>query len=121
VKLGRFLVETRMKLFENRVLRGICGSNRDDVKRNCRKLHNEELNDLYPSPSTFRVIKSRTMCWARHKARMGRVQVYIGFGWGDLRERDHLEDQSICEILLIINGLDRQVAGTCECGDEISG
>jgi hypothetical protein len=54
-----------------------------------RKLHNEELNDLYSSPSTVRLIKSRRMRWAGNVARMGRGEAYTGFWWGNLKERDH--------------------------------
>jgi len=57
-------------VFENRVLRRIFGLKRDEVTGEWRKLHNEELNDLY-SPNIFRVIKSRRMRWAGHVARMG--------------------------------------------------
>jgi hypothetical protein len=57
-------------MFENRVLRGILGSKRDEVTEEWRKLHNEELNDLYCSPNIFRVIKSRKMRWSEHVARM---------------------------------------------------
>jgi len=52
-------------------LRRIFVPNRDEVTGQRRKLHNEELNDLYSSPSIVRVIKSRRMRWARHVARMG--------------------------------------------------
>jgi hypothetical protein len=58
-------------VFENRVLRGIFGPKRDEVMGEWRKLHNEELRDLYSSPSTIRIIKSRSMRWAGHVARMG--------------------------------------------------
>jgi len=58
-------------VFENRVLKRIFGSKRDEVTGEWRKLHNEELNDLYCSPNTVRVIKSRRMRWAGHVARMG--------------------------------------------------
>ena len=58
-------------MFENRVLRGIFGPKRDGVTGEWRKLHNEELNDLYCSPNIVRVIKSIRMRWARHVARMG--------------------------------------------------
>jgi hypothetical protein len=58
-------------LFENRVLRRIFGLKRDEVKGKWRKLHNEELRDLYSSPSIIRIIKSRRMRWTGHVARMG--------------------------------------------------
>jgi len=51
--------ERKMRVFENRVLKRIFGPKMDEVKREWRKLHNEELNDLYFSPSSFWVIKSR--------------------------------------------------------------
>ena len=58
-------------MFENRVLRRIFGPRRDEVTGEWRKLHNEELNDLYCSSNIVRVIKSRGMRWAGHVARMG--------------------------------------------------
>jgi len=63
VKLGRshFREEGRLRVFENRVLRRIFGLKRVEVTGEWRKLHNEELNDLYCSPNIFRVIKSRRM------------------------------------------------------------
>jgi hypothetical protein len=60
-----------------------------------RKLHNEELNDLYSSPKTVRVIKSRRMRRARHVARMGKGEVYTEFWWRNLREGDHFEDEGV--------------------------
>ena len=54
-----------------------------------------ELNDLYCSPNVVQVIKSRRMKWAGHVAHMGRAEVYTGFWWGNLRERNHLEDLDI--------------------------
>ena len=53
------------------VLRSIFGPRRDEVTGEWRRLHNEELNDLYSSPNIVRVIKSRRMRWAGHVARMG--------------------------------------------------
>jgi hypothetical protein len=53
-------------VFENRVLRGAFGPKRDEVIGSWRKLHNEELHNLYGSPSIIRMIKSRRMRWARH-------------------------------------------------------
>ena len=67
--------EHRLRVFEKRVLRRIFGPKRDGVTREWRKLHNEELNDLYCSPNIVRVIKSRRLRWTGHVARMeeGRV------------------------------------------------
>ena len=58
-------------MFENMVLRRIFGPRRDEVTGEWRRLHNEELNDLYSSLNIVRVIKSRRMRWAGHVARMG--------------------------------------------------
>ena len=58
-------------MFENRELRRIFGPKRDKVTGECRKLHHEELNDLYSSPNIVRVIKSRRMRWAGYVERMG--------------------------------------------------
>jgi hypothetical protein len=63
--------ERRLKLFENRALRRVFGPNREEVRGEWRKLHNEELNNLYSLPNIVRVVKSRRMRRARHVARMG--------------------------------------------------
>jgi hypothetical protein len=57
-------------VFENRVLRRIFGPKRDEVTGEWRKLHNEELRDLYSSPSIIRIFKSMRMKWVGHVARM---------------------------------------------------
>jgi len=63
--------ERRLRVSENRVLRRVFGPKRDEVTGDWRKLHNEELSDLYPLPNIVRVVKSRRMRWAGHVARMG--------------------------------------------------
>jgi hypothetical protein len=60
--------EHRLRVFENRMLRRICGTKRDDVMGDWRTLHNEELHKLYSSPNIIRMIKSRRMRWAGHVA-----------------------------------------------------
>jgi hypothetical protein len=76
----------------NRVLRRIFGPKRDEAKGEWRRLHNEELNDMYSSPNIIWVIKSKRMGWAGHVARMGTREVHTGFWWGDLREGNYLGD-----------------------------
>jgi len=63
--------ERKLRVFENMVLRRLFGPRREEVTGEWRRLHNEELNDLYSSPNIVRVIKSRRMRWAVHVARMG--------------------------------------------------
>jgi hypothetical protein len=63
--------ECGLRVFENRVMRGIFGAKRDGVIREWSKLYNEELNDPYCSPTIVWVIKSRKIRWTGHVARMG--------------------------------------------------
>jgi len=87
--------EPRLRMFENWVLRRIFGPKRDEVTGEWRKLHNEELNDLYFSPNIVRVIKSRRMRRTEHVARMGERRGIYMVWWGNLRERDHLGDPGV--------------------------
>jgi hypothetical protein len=66
--------EHRLRVFENRVLRRIFGPKRDEVTGDWRKLHNEELHNLYSSPNIIRMIKSRRMRWEGHVGRMGETR-----------------------------------------------
>jgi len=68
---------------------------RDEVTGEWRRLHNEELNDLYSSPTIVRVIKSRRMRWAGHVARMGEERGVLGSWLGNRRERDHWRDLGV--------------------------
>ena len=71
--------ERKLRVFGNRVLRRVFGPKMDEVTREWRKLHNNELNNLYSSPNIVWVIKSRRMRWAGHVARMGRGEECTGF------------------------------------------
>jgi hypothetical protein len=70
------------------VLRRIFGPKRDEVTGEWKKLHNEELRDLYSSPSIIIIIKSRRMRWAGHVARIG-GGTRIDYWWESQRQRDH--------------------------------
>jgi hypothetical protein len=74
-KIGSSIVEERrLRVFENRVLRRIFGPKRDKETREWRKLHNEELNDIYSSPTFVHFIKVRRMRWTGHVERMGEMR-----------------------------------------------
>ena len=78
--------ECGLRVFENRVLRRIFGPKRDKVRGEWRTPHNEELYDLYSSPTIVQVIKSKRM------RRAGHVAACTEFWWGNLRERDNWGD-----------------------------
>jgi hypothetical protein len=69
----------RLRVFDNKELRGIFGSKWDEVTGEWRKFHNEGLNNLDYSPDIVWVIKSRRMRWAGHLACMGRKDASTGF------------------------------------------
>jgi hypothetical protein len=85
----------RLRVFENRVLRRIFGPKRDEVTEEWRRLHNEELNDLYSSTNIIRVIKSRRMRWAGHVARMGEGRGACRILVRRPERRNHLEDPGV--------------------------
>jgi hypothetical protein len=90
---------TLAEVFENRVLRRMFGPERDDVAWEWRKLHNEELNDLYSSPNFLWVIKSRRIIWAGHVARVGErrgvYRVLVGKPEGETTWKAHCLDRRI--------------------------
>ena len=95
-------------MFENMVLRRIFGPRRDEVTGEGRKLHNEDLNDLYCAANIVRAIKSRRMRWAGHVARMGEERVgCIGSFWGNRRERGQWGDISI-DVWIILGWISRR-------------
>jgi hypothetical protein len=78
--------EHRLRVFENGVLRIIFGQKRGEVT-GWRKLHSEELQNLYSSPN--RMIKSKRMRWAGHVHEWERRGMHIGYWWESQNERDH--------------------------------
>jgi hypothetical protein len=81
--------EHRLGLFENKVLGRIFGPKRDKATGGWKKLHGEELYDVYSSPSIIRVVKSRKMKWAGNVTRMGRRGTRICCWWGSQRDGGH--------------------------------
>jgi hypothetical protein len=74
-------------VFENRVLRKMFGPKRDEVIGSWRKLHNEELHNLYSSSNIIRMIKSR-MKWVGNVERMGEKRMHIGYFGGKARRKE---------------------------------
>jgi hypothetical protein len=86
--------ERRLKVLENRVLESIFGPKKDESTGACRRLHNEELRDLYSSAYIIRVIKSSRMRWTGHVERMADRTNAYRILVRRLRERDHLETEA---------------------------
>jgi hypothetical protein len=110
-----FREEYKLRVFENKVLRRIFGSKRDEVTGGWRKLHNEELRDLYSSPSIIKIIKSRRMRWAGHvgkperKRPLGRPRRrwvnnikmdHLEIGWGGVDQIGLAQDRDKCRALV---------------------
>jgi hypothetical protein len=79
--------EHRLRVFENRVLRRIFGTKRNEVTGGWRKLHYEELHNLYSSRSIIKMINSMRLRWAAHVACIGRRGMHVGFWWELQKER----------------------------------
>jgi hypothetical protein len=87
--------ERRLRVFENRVLRTIFGPKRNEVTGEWRTLHNAELNVLYSSPNTVRVMKSRRIKWTGRVALIGEWRGAYRILVGKLRESDYFEDPGV--------------------------
>jgi hypothetical protein len=85
----------RLRVFEKRLFGRLFGTKRDKAIGGWRKLHNEELHNLYSSPNIIRMIKSRRMGWAEHVAQTGRSGMHIRYWRESQKERDYWEDQDV--------------------------
>jgi hypothetical protein len=98
----------------NRVWRRRLGPERDEVTGVGRKFHNEELHDLYSSPNSVRVIKSRRMRWAGHVVRLGEGRGVYRVLVGKPMERDHWGDPGVDE-RIILSGSSRSRMWGMDC------
>jgi hypothetical protein len=92
--------EHRLRVFENRMLSRIFEPKKEK-DGSWRKLHHDDLHDLYSSPNIVRVIKCRRMRWAGHVARMGRGDVFTGFWLGGPKARGHWEDLGVGGMIIL--------------------
>jgi hypothetical protein len=99
----------RLKLTENRFLRKIFGPKRDEVIEKWRILCSKEVYDLYSKPNIILVIKSTRMRWAAHVARMFEEELDAQVWWGNLRERNHLEDIGIVGRIILKGNFKKSV------------
>ena len=102
--------ERRLRMFENRAVRRICGPRKDEVTGDWRKVHNEELNDTNCLSYIIRLKKSRRMRWAEHVARVGQRGGVYSVLWGFLRERDQLVEPGV-KGRIILRGIRRKRDG----------
>jgi hypothetical protein len=82
-------------MLENRAMRRIFRPKRDEVTGEWRKLHNEELRDLYSSSGVIRIMKSKRMKWEEHLALVGRTGMHMGYWWESHTAGDHYEDKDV--------------------------
>ena len=85
----------RLRVFGNRVLRGIFGPKGEDVTGDWRRLHKEDLHDLCSSPYIIRVIKSGRLRLAGHVARRGEKRISYKLWWGNLKKGNHMEHPGV--------------------------
>ena len=107
--------ERRLRVFKNRVLRRVFGPKRDEVTGEWRKLHNEELNDLYSLPNIVRVVKSRRMRWAGHVARMGEDRGLHRVLVGKPEGKSHWGDEDV-DGRIILRRIFRKLEGVVGTG-----
>jgi hypothetical protein len=103
--------ESRLRVFENRVLRKAFGPKRDEATGKWRKLHNEEPNDLYCSLSVIRTIKLRIMRLAGHVVHMSERKGVSLFRREKLRKREHLEEPGVEGRIILICNFGKCVVG----------
>jgi len=106
--------ERRLRVFENKVLRKMFGPKRDEVTGEWRKLHNEELNDLFCSPKIIRVINREEGDGRGMQHVWGRGEVLTKFWWGNLRKRHLLEDPGL-DGTIILKWIFRKWDGGMDC------
>jgi hypothetical protein len=100
--------EYRMKVFENRVLRRIFGPKRDEMTGDWRKLHNEELHNLYSSPNIIRMILSKRMLWAGNVAYMRKTGNVHRTSVGEPDEKStRKEDLDECRMIILKSILEK--------------
>ena len=111
------LLDSMYFIHVNMALRRIFGPRRDEVTGEWRRMHNEELNDLYCSPNIVRVIKWKRMRWAGHVARMREERGCIGSWWGNRGEGDHWGDLGVDGWIILGRNEMGWACGAYGCGE----